>query len=347
MKTTFHISSKPRFFIRKSKCYSSIDEALEKIESKNSGGIKLKIHKGIYNCNINMKSNLSIAGKRWNKKKILINCFIKNENGKCLTIKNVTLVPNKKKGISQIGGSLTFYNVIIKSDPKVHQGGIYQSLNSFINVSMGARFKANNIQMVVNSLPSIVIDGAKTIAILFNATIDGAKLFPIPDSNQDIPPFIGALEVKNNATLLIENSLIENNEGIGIFVNNSSRMHLRNTTIRNTKSAQCSDGYKFWGYNLVITNSSIVELHNFSCNEADGVGIFIDNAYLTAEDGSVKNNTIGIHFGITPLESDYNPGNCVHENVRFVGNVSRISGPIPMVLNSDLSNCKTVPWSLW
>ena len=345
MKTTIHISSKPRLIIRKSKYYSSINEALKKIESKNSGEIKLKIHKGIHNCDINMKSNLSIIGGRNKKTKILLKGCIKNENGKCLTIKNVTLDLNKK-GISQIGGSLKFVNVIIKRDPKIYQDDNYRSLNACISVSKGARLIANKLHMEVRIFPSIVIDGAKTIAILLNATIDRAKLFPIPDSDQDIPPSMGALEVINYATLLIENSLIENNEGIGILVNNNSRMHLRNTTIRNTKSVLCSNGNKFWGHNLVITNSSIVEAHNFSSNEADAAGIYIDNAYLTAEDGSINNNSVGIAFVNPPLESDYYPGNCVHENVRFVGNGSRFSGPFPIAPNPG-SKCKTVPWSLW
>ena len=175
MKTTIHICSKPRLIKRKSKYYSSINEALEKIDSKNSGEIKLKIHKGNYNCDINMKSNLSIIGVRSKKTKIFLNGFIKNENGKCLTIKNVTLVPNKK-GISQIGGSLTFVNVIIKRDTKIYQDDNYRSLNACISVSKGAVLKAKYFKIEYNSLPVIVIDGANTKAVLSGIIIRGAKL---------------------------------------------------------------------------------------------------------------------------------------------------------------------------
>ena len=352
MKTTFHISSKPRFFIRKSKYYSSINEALKKIGSKNNGEIKLIIHEGIHNCDINMKSNLSIIGVRNKKTKILLKGCIKNENGKCLTVKNVTLVPNKK-GISQIGGSLTFVNVNIKRDPKIPQADNRRRLDACISVSKEAVFKANNFKIEYNSFPVIFIAGANTKAVLSGIIIRGAKLSQTLNYNRDNPICVGALEVRNAATLLIENSLIQNNEYIGVCVENNSKMHLRNTAILNTKEVIDTNGKKQFGHNLVVTSNSIVELHDFQCSYAENHGIFVSKAYLTAERGNVNCNQIGISFLDPPTDANYNYVNCFHENVKILGNESRIgTGELPLPdsppdsFQPDTSLCKTVPWEI-
>jgi hypothetical protein len=297
-----------------------------------------------------MKSNLSIIGVRSKKTKIFLNGFIKNENGKCLTIKNVTLVPNKK-GISQIGGSLTFVNVIIKRDTKIYQDDNYRSLNACISVSKGAVLKAKYFKIEYNSLPVIVIDGANTKAVLSGIIIRGAKLSQTLNSNNNKPTCVGALEVRNAATLLIENSLIENNEYIGVCVKDNSRMHLRNSSILNTKEVIDINGNKHFGHNLVVASNSIVELHGFQCSYSENHGILVNNAYLTAERGNINYNQIGISFIDIPTDANYNPDNCIHQNVMIEGNESRIGTDIVPIPDSpqpqpDTSLCKTVPWEI-
>lgn len=348
MKTTFHICNEPELYKTNPDFFKTIKEALENFDNKSSNEIKLIIHEGVYDCNINLKNSLSIIGDKEKKAKIILNCLIKNENGKRLTLKDVTILIKKSIGISQLGGLLTIVNVTFKTDDEVFRDNKSLPVNSCINVSKGAILKANHLQMLINSIPSIIIDGPQTKAVLSNLTIDRAKLIQIPSSNHNTT-LIGALEVRNAATLLIENSLIENNENIGVCVKDNSKMHLRDSAIINTKVVTDITGNNFFGDNLIVASGSIVELHRFSCNGAEGAGILVSNAYLTAENGNVNNNGIGIGFLDNPSDANYNPFNCVYENVVFSGNETRLgTGMIPitdLTQTPDRSLCKTVPWS--
>lgn len=288
---------------------------------------------------------------------IVLNASILNRGGKNLIIRNITIDKPINYGILQVGGTLDMQNVVIKGVAKGRTLERWQELdnevalvrNACINLSGGALLRAKGIILVKNNLTAIRVDGENTKAVLSGVSIRDNKISQFFIRN---PPLMcGAIEVANKGTLCIENSAIENNEYIGIYIHDNGKMHLRSTTVKGTKLVQDTTGRSLYGYNIFIASGATVELRSFVSSYAQGIGIAVEQAYLTAENGYVNNNAIGIWFFSNPAnDPSYNPFYCIYDNVQFVDNVVRNGGmalPIPTSLNSapDRSLCRIVPWN--
>lgn len=353
MKAIFHINPDLDRENVHSNYYSSAKDALNTVSAKNAEEIELLFYKGYHICNIKVDKSISIIGKSGNANDVKLKASINNSGGKLLKIKDVTIEKSINFGILQIGGSLEMQNVIVHG---IKRSRIIENTlvrNAGINLLSGAKLIASNVSLVKNSLTALLVDGINTKAVISDFIVKD-NIIPMHFIT-DPPQLYGAIEVTNNGTLCIENSIIENNEYIGISVHDGGKIHLRNTTVSGTKLVKDSSGNMLFGDNILTATDSIAELHNFLVSTAQLCGIEIDKAYVTAENGKINNNQIGITFLSDPVNNpDYNPFDCIYDNVELVDNGLRVQSlngvPIQPVsidgtpITPDRSNCRLVPW---
>ena len=122
-------------------------------------------------------------------------------------------------------------------------------------------------------------------------------------------------------------------------------MHFRNGWVDGTKAVATSQG-PIGGANFVVTSGARVELRNFLSRYAD-FGLILQDAYLTADTGIIKGNTVGISFNQLP--AGYNPSNCIYDTVSFINNATKTGGISAVPLPSpgsvpDRSSCPVVAW---
>jgi hypothetical protein len=345
MKSIMHISLNLQSCKTKANYFSSVEEAIGAVKMNHIDKVELRFHEGQHICNIEVDFPLSIVGVKGKKTDTILKGSIINRHGNNLKIKNITISNSKNFGILQIGGTLDVQNVVFNGFKRSKLSKVQGFRTAALSLSMGARLKATDIFFNLNNLPAIFIEGINTKATFSNLNICDTLISQF--SIQNPPTLTGAIEVTNYGTLLIENSLIENNEYIGISVHDNGKMHLRDTLVKGTKKVQDGNGGYIFGDNIFISSGGTVELHRFSSDYAQRVGITIDNGFLTAENGTVNYNLIGIAFLSNPIEPNYNPFNCIYDDVKFVGNSTKISGalPIPLITPPDRSLCKIITWS--
>jgi hypothetical protein len=351
MKTIMHICSDSIVGKSRLNYFKTIKEALDAVKTRNADEVELHLHKGIYTCNIKVDKPLSIVGEKGKQSDILLKGFIDNSNGKKLEIKNITIDNSINYGIKQIGGTLDMQNVVItRATYRRKRMGKFIH-DACISLSRGAILKAKNLIMFRNTLTTILVDGENSKAVLSNTVISDNKISKFYIQNP--PLLIGVIEVTNKGTICIENCIIENNEYISISVHDNGKMHLRDSTVKGTKQVQNESGNLLFGDNIHIASGGTVELHRFFSSDAQRVGLMVDQGYLTAEDGTINNNSIGICFFSNPVnDPNYNPYNCIYDNVLFINN-GTTNGSLYVALpdidldgssSIDRSLCKVVPW---
>jgi hypothetical protein len=342
-----HVSSDSIVSRNRSDHLETVTEALASAQAKKSDEVELHLHAGHYDGTITVDKPLTIIGETGNRADIVLNASILNRGGKNLRLRNITINEPKNYGILQIGGTLELQNVLIKGVAIGKTKEVAPFRNACISILGGAILKATGLSLLMNNLVALCVDGENSKAVICDVIVKDNKISSCFIKN---PPLMcGAIEVTNKGTLCIEKSTIANNEYRGICVHDSGKMHLRGSTVTGTKQVLDTTGSLQFGDNIFVASGSTVELHSFVSSCAQRVGIFVDQAYLTAENGSVNDNNIGICIFSSPTDDQsYNPYNCIYENVLFVNNATKIGNgdiPLPNSLTPDRSLCKVVPWN--
>jgi hypothetical protein len=168
---------------------------------------------------------------------------------------------------------------------------------------------------------------------------------------------VSAVEVRENALLLAESPVIDDNQHMGMVVEERGRVHLRGGRIAGTREVTIETsswpGHADIGTDLEIYGRSRVELRNMEISRANW-GIGLVNSWLQATDVTVRDNGSGIYFGASPA-ANYNALDCWarrgSNNRAFDnGRNASFAGDLPL---PDLglgeytppANCPGVPWS--
>ncbi len=319
---------------------STIRQALKLAAKGKADMVDLRVRQGKFKGDIVIDRPTRIIGTAAKGEGgVIIDGSVINEDGHYLVMKNVQILARKNFGISQKGGILDMENIAIES--------VSRAINreAAIHISRGARALIKSLQWRGYNASALYVTGAGTKVVVSGLSISRFKFAPAFIEAMPFPA-TGVIEVGDNATLLAEWCALDNNDYVGIYVHSGGRMHFRNGWVDGTKAVATSQG-TIGGANFVFTSGAKVELRNFMSRNA-GFGIILQDAYLTAETGIIKGNTVGISFNNLP--AGYKPLNCM-DSVSFVGNGTRTGGtsalPLPPAPGSvpDRSSCPVIVWA--
>lgn len=265
---------------------------------------------------------------------------IRNPRGHDLAIRNVTL--ERRTGypiIVQTGGTLTLNDIALVSR-KPHRRSAHRKPAipvACIVVRQHGFLKARHL--AISQIDGVVIglSGRGTTGILSFAEIRDNV---VASSAIDADTVFGTIDVSSEAVLLIEQSVVANNDFCGICIHEQSRMHLRNATVTGTRGIDTTTGL-FGGYNVWARPGATAELRDFEISNAI-CGIRVQAAYLTAEDGLVTNNTIGLSVDDPPNAYFFR---CASLNVAYSQNERNLdSSTLPEPSTEPPPECARVPW---
>jgi hypothetical protein len=317
--------------------------ALAAANLSNAEEVELHLHPGLHTGRIIVSRSTSIIGEADAASDVQFHGSILNTLGANLVVRNVTLLHSSEPCIVQNGGRAWLKNVTINPalDVALTKPVVPRII---VTLTGGVLFEGDHVTSEGNSFTLFQITGERTKAVLSNVTI---LLNTFDPASLQTPPLLsGCIEVSDKATLCIENSLLLDNDYIGISVHDGGKMHLRNTTVKGTKSVQ-----KICGVNIAVASGGVADLRGFGVCDAT-MGVYVKEGYLTARDGFVNNNSVGITCFMSTNDPTYNPWNCIYDDVKFIGNGLRIYGDGPVPLPSspdspgpDRSSCRLVPWT--
>lgn len=304
----------------KKRPYRTVNKALERAKELNLKHLTVSIGSGVYSENLEITRSTSLIGR----KHVILKGSIENSNH-YLHIKNIHIRDALNRGIRQNGGTLKLeYCSIMRTSKgiaiELSNGTLALLKNFFLNQNQGkALFLTDeNTKVEVQ------------YALISQNFVDPEELEQSYTNNSPI----GAVEVANGAKLLMEHSLLNDNETRGgVVVRDNGLAHLRFCTISGTNKA-----------NVISFQNSTIEIHNFISQKAEGYGLEVDNAYLTASAGLVRENVVGICFRSLP--ADYNAADCIAGDVLFIDNATRIQGSLPISGPSppEEPDCPKVSW---
>ena len=318
------------------KTVGTIREALHIAKEEEADIAEVYVQHGIFKGTVIIDRPTRIIGPDCNGRGAMIDGAILNDKGHYLVVRNIQISGGANFGILQKGGILDVNNVLF--NPTVRS--INRSIGMpILHISNGAQAIIEALKWVGNYSSAVCVMGEGTKVVVSGLNISGFK-FALGFIETCPFPATGVIEVGDRATLLAENCILTNNEYVSVYVHDGGQMHFRGGTIDGTKSVETSHG-SIGGHNFLFMSGAKAELRNFISSNAV-IGIALQDAYLTAENGTVSGNLVGIHL---EPPADYNPSNCIYDNVQFMNNESKVSGYIPIpVLNPDRSNCPIIAW---
>ena len=144
--------------------------------------------------------------------------------------------------------------------------------------------------------------------------------------------------------------MIRDNEGIGLHLRGNARAHLRHVQVARTAFVTVG-GESRYGSNVAVSDGAVLELRGFLVRGAAMAGLFVQDGFLTAEDGVVEGNAVGLHLSASYV-GGYRWDRCLAASVAFNGNGTRVwplavaeADPDPGAAGSgSTSGCLRVPW---
>jgi hypothetical protein len=142
---------------------------------------------------------------------------------------------------------------------------------------------------------------------------------------------IAAVSALDRALLLMEGSVIEDNEMIGLWASNHSRIHFRAGQVTGTRRADLPALVgREAGINASSLNDSVLELHTFALANGDFAGVqYALRGTGISTDGDVFDNSIGVI-----IQGSMFPLACILRDVNVFDNDRPFDGdalPVPDV----------------
>jgi hypothetical protein len=211
-------------------------------------------------------------------------------------------------------------------------------------------------QLGRNGAAALVAEGAGTRVHVSLTTVDRSLTTPHFDPTEPLGDGFAAVEVLDEALLLMEFSQVSRSELLGLYVHSGAQGHVRDSVFSRTATRPGAGG----GHNFFARGATF-ELTRITTSSADLSGAFIgavsiggivQGTFVTGTDWQVRNNRIGIHVDTTPPDEDpkYHPELCIAP-VEFDGNEDDVNlQPLPLPCGAAVtptcppSSCRTVPF---
>src|SRR3989344_833529 len=285
--------------------------------------------------------NLVISG---NEEKITeAGVSVNNENAET-EIENVIIENALDFGIKQLGGRIEIDDVSITgTNPRMMLLGFYgggevysvkYSVDSGTGIFLGGGVEAflRNISLVANDNGALRVDGRGTRVYsdnlyVYNNEADDERFREDPRPEIGI----GAVESRNRALLLLENSVIQNNRYAGISVVESGRAHFRNTNVFDTGKILNPyevDGQEYGGGNNIVvrqTSENIaegvpeLEFHKARIEGAELSALALSDGLIKMSIVNITKNNIGLNIVSSANIGEFNE-DCVDDEVYIFNN---------------------------
>ena len=216
--------------------------------------------------------------------------------------------------IRQIGGSLHMFADHIQNTRTRDE---ISKAGTGIWTSDGA--KTEILSSIINGSQSsaLIIEGSQTEAVLENVDIYDTKVNPwlmrghiltlAPDlssgpalSTIPIPVYpsaFAAIQVQQEAQLLMNRSRVTNNEYMGLRVVDNAQARITNTRFSHTRGYVGSEsGSWTYGTNIQAKNNGHIYLENVTSQHADLCGLQLYGGTVDYHVGEVSYNLVGVHI---------------------------------------------------
>jgi len=307
--------------------FSGLRQAFSYIKSNSLDNITIYIAEGNYKektltipCNIKIKtySKSELAKSKVVRRPIIKNTKIINQSGYIMELQNISFEASSfvlknnsttilkdvdisyapHQGIYQEGGTLKLVNVALLRTKATNQ---QSHSGTGILLVGGVTAILHDVQLAYNEDGAFRIEGTGSRVYANKVTVkeNGCK-------GSDSAHYTfgnGAVEVSKGAVLFMENSIIMNNEFIGVFIFEGGKAHIRNTTVEGTTSVRTVQG-NLGGANITVYQQTAnlsfgtteLELTNVTSTGSDFCGLQIIDAWIRCQDVTITGNMFGLNI---------------------------------------------------
>ncbi len=260
---------------------------------------------------------------------------------------DVTINRAAVAGIWQTGGWLRASSLRVSSTRSLPSAPLQQG--AAIHIEGAAQARLSNVALVANEGNGLLAEGNSTRVHASAMTVRATRHNPnYADLETAVLAGYGfaGIMIHDEAELYGQNILVEDNDVLGVLVQDGANAHLRDIDVRRTTVVQ-----KFGGSNIAVDSAGL-ELHDFTSSHAT-VGLVLVDAQFHAYDGVSHNNYFGVAF-VQLTTGSYSDYKCA-QNVTLQGNTERYSFwgflPVPEICFDGLEACTppppvchSVPW---
>jgi nitrous oxidase accessory protein NosD len=330
--------------------FSSIAAALDAAEARGVCGVRVVVAPGTYTGDLVISRNTSIFGAVERRRpQVVIRGSLESDGAHDLNIYGVSFLESPRAairvsnpcaytilqavwiesashfGIDIDGGALAANDVLVTSTRgtiTVIASGVGIRLQGGVQAAMSAVELTDNDDGALTVMGEGTRAYARHFIVRRNRILGG--LFSV----------IAAVSALDRALLLMEESVIEDNESIGLLGAGRSLIHFRAGQVTGTRRAELPGRGGEAGFNALSYTNSILELHTFTL--ADGaLGVqYASGGTGISTDGDVFGNGIGVS-----IQGSMFPLACITRDVYVFGNERDFDGdalPLPDVEPPDL-----------
>ncbi len=275
-----------------------------------------------------------------------------------LFVENAVIEGGRGAGLKVSGGSLSMNRCLILNS-KASSGSRALDEGTGIVLQGGALAHLLDISCKDNDDGALRMSGMGTRAWVSGLKAEGNKSSGA-SAGDVFERGIGAVEARDGASLMLENSQIAGNAILGIMIADGARAHIRSSEVSSTSRLPGTNQARY-GSNIVVISSqasqpSRLELANVKTSKAQGFGLQSVDGYLYAADSSISGNAIGLVL-ISPQNIVLPDLDACFSNTSCQGNeldISLNNLPLPdpsRVLGQNASAtspaCGRLPWEDW
>jgi hypothetical protein len=326
--------------------FGSIAEGLRAAEAARACRVDLLVAPGPYQGDLQVTRPTAIAGTTDAQAATpIIEGAIRNGSGHPLSLRDLRIAGAVGVGLAQVGGRLDLADVRIVGTRAVAG---QPATGTALLLGGGVRAHLTSVVLSSNEARALWAEGVGTVVSLSDVLVERNRaLAALAGPGGEL---VAAVEVFGGARLFADKAVIRDNQAIGVHLRGSARAHLRNVQVAGTTEVPL-DGRPGWGIDVMVSDGAVLELRGFLVRTAALTGLHVQDAFLTAEDGSVEDCTVGLHVS-AKYAMGYDWASCVPDSVRFLRNRTRVGGlavPLPGAAPgapgpSTSSTCLRVPW---
>ncbi len=336
--------------------FNNIGAALDAAEALGVCGVELIIEPGTYDGNQVVTRDTRFTGE--DRERVVVTGSIVNLDDVALRLNRLTLRSvgtfgavhvdspcalttltgidisrSRFYGVRQNGGGLQVVDATI-SETQTDAGSLRAGTGIYL--TGGAQAVVENSTLEQNGAAALVAAGIGTKVHVSLSVIDGDLTTPHFDPTDPLGDGFAAVEVLDEALLLMEFTAVNRNELLGLYVHGDSQGHARDSSFAQTEGRLGAGG----GHNFFARQTSF-ELTRITTAGAAGTGLFVgaasvggivEGTFVTGTDCEVINNRTGVFVDSTPPDADpkYHPELCIAVET-FDGNI-RDSEVDPLVV---------------
>lgn len=322
------------------KPFGSVAEGLRAADAARACRVELEVGPGTFPGDLQIsRPTLIVGANRGIGPGPTIEGAIRNSSLHPLRLRHLKIAGARGVGIEQRGGELELVEVQITG---TLTSGDDPATGTAVRLSGGAKARLSTVVLSRNESRAVLAEGAGTVLHLFDALVEGNQGRPSADETATV-------EVRDGASLFADKVVIRASAPNGLHLRGNARAHARHVQVSGT-TAPASGSAPARGGNVLVSDGAMLELRDFLIRGSAAAGIAVRNAFLTAEDGVIEGNPIGIWMSALP-DTDHRWERCIGGSVVFRDNVVKTdpaSVPEPECLGSGaatcMRRCRRVPW---